>query len=874
MEMPVRLADRLAGARIISPLTEVAAADSLAALGEVRTETVLAVDFEDFDPASTEWTQSDRAEIQRTDDGSAFLLRELSQGDTYGWVLPAEPGAYYEFERRARAESPVAADFAVVESSETGDVGGRSMPGRDQAIKIHWPARPEPDGTWQADTFTFFTTAETRALVVMARPAMNALDMPDDGVEAWFDDLRLERIFPTPAQEIALVKARALAPGADPELGIDKYGQFPPLGAAEGRHTNKDANFSYRRALYAPPPTELEFPLRLPKNASLRFSVTLARETRPGHAARFEVLVRDGGELKSLWTKVVAAEPEQWHWHDARIDLAALAGREVELVLRTEPTAGTPHPMWGHPVIDVPPDGDGPRNVILIAVDTLRADRLSCYGYRRDTTPHMDALAADGVRFEQVAANANWTCPSFASIFTGVVPSRHGVFSLGPTTPLPATFVTVAERFRDHGWMTNSIIYKAPLYDGGYEQGFDIAFNVPRENVRGSDNLAEAMQWLDTSSDRRNFLFLHFNDPHQPFTQPEPFDTRFGPINDIELPHSLVEHGAPKDRAQQQVMRDLYDGEVAYVDACIGEFVEALRARDLYDSSYIVLVSDHGEELWEHGAFGHGGAMLHDTVARVPLIIKPAAGDAQRGVTVRTQVRAFDVMPTLLEIAGIPVEDDLDAKTLTPLMAPGAPQAADRFAFIESSVNAIAARSSRWKYILRYGDERRPREQLFDLHRDPNEWRNIERAQRGQVRRMRLRTLDYILRHRPGQYVVAIGESGGPEQEFEVGGANSATAIFGIPPSTADGGRVVFRGPSAGRLLAVARIELDPAATPDREVRRYTRGELIRLLASGEAGVHLLDGPPDAIDEAPEHQTMDGRQLEALRGVGYVGDGK
>ena len=102
------------------------------------------------------------------------------------------------------------------------------------------------------------------------------------------------------------------------------------------------------------------------------------------------------------------------------------------------------------------------------------------------------------------------------------------MFSYGPRTPLPDEFSTIAERFREAGWPTNSIAYKPPLYDGNFEQGFDVAFNVPRENVVGEDNLREALEWLDANADRRNFLFLHFNDPHQPFTQPAPFDSKFG----------------------------------------------------------------------------------------------------------------------------------------------------------------------------------------------------------------------------------------------------------------------------------------------------------------------------------------------------------
>lgn len=876
---PIRLVDLLEGAAIHSPATELVAASTVDELGEVARETVHEESFGDFDAKAAGWTESERAGIAPTADGPAFRLRELARGDVYRWVVPALPSTYYVFERRVRTEAPLAVDFAVVEVVDAAKVGGRAM--RSNSLKTHWPPLPESDGAWQRGSVLFFSTPNTHALVITARHAAHATSMAATDQDAWFDDLRVERVAPSHDQTIALVKARANAPGADAALGMAKYGQFPPLGATEGRHVPEDGNFSYRHAIYAPSPTEIAFPLQIPQDAALYFSVTLSRETARGAAARFEVLARTGEGEESLWSREVAAVEGEWRWQDARIDLSRFADQRVNLVLRTESASGAPHPVWGNPVIDVSPQGSGPRNIILIAVDTLRADRLSCYGYELKTTPVLDALAAEGVRFDQVACNANWTCPSFASIFTGVVPSRHGVLRSAPRDRVPARYHTLAERFRDHGWATHSIAYKAPLYDGGYEQGFDVSFNVPRVYVQGSDNLTEALEWLQANSERRNFLFLHFNDPHQPFTQPEPFDSSHGPDpkeHGIAMPYSLLEDGSPKDRTLQGVMRGLYDGEVAYVDHCIGEFLGALRRRDLYDDAVVVLVSDHGEELWEHGAFGHGGLMLHDSVARVPLIIKPPRGDYARGVVVQSQVRAFDIMPTLLDFAGIPVGDGLDAETLTPMLAPGAPSFEDRLAVIETSRHAIAMRTPGWKYILKHVGDRRPTEELFDLRQDPNEWRDAARNNAKQLRRMRLLTLDYVLRHRPGQYLVALRDGASSGGELSVTGLVAARPLYGIPPVRAGDSVMQFEGESPGPLLFVARVEIEgePGLVDSEqavgELARYEAGELLRLVEQGGGGVYLFDGPPLAAPSEGGRRSMDARQLEALRGLGYAGN--
>ncbi len=882
----IRLADLLSRASIDSPLRSIPAAAGIADLGEVQRTSLLDEGFESFDPAAVGWTLQAGNAIAADGAGHVFRLREYDWNSRFGWTIPADPNSDYSFERRVRTSAAARVDFAVVEAKRpTDDVGiavleGHYMPGRGDALRIHWPDPPVADGTWQRGSATFHTTPETHALVVIVRPAAGRAEALASREEISFDDLRLDRLELSPTQAIALLKGRSLADGADPELGIEKHGQFPPLGNPDEIASPEDENFSFRYALYAPPPTDLRFAMRVPERAVLHFSTSLCSETRAGDSVRFTVLlVEDGGE-QQLFTSKVSADADLC-WREAQVDLSRFAGRSVLLVLRTRAEKGSPHPVWGNPVIDVPGERSDPRIVVLIAVDTLRADRLSCYGYARETTPNIDALAADGVRFEQAVSTSNWTCPSFASIFTGLSPSRHGVSSYGPATPLPGYLTTLAERFQEAGWATRAISFKAPLYDGGYDQGFDAAFNVPRDDARADDNLRKALEWLASEDGGRRFLFLHFNDPHQPFTQPAPFDRKFGgdpAAQGIRLPYLVTDDKRFAQRPElQKLFGDMYDGEVAYFDDRVGIFLEALKQRELYRDAVIVFLSDHGEQLWDHGRFGHGSTMLFDEVVRVPLIVKPGAGPFARGASVASQVRVFDAMPTLLELAGIRAQEGLDAQTLVPLLLPGAPRAADRLAVVETSEADVALRTSEWKYILRLAPGKPSRELLFDLGGDPLERTDVS-ATRGEVlERQRLLTLDYLLAHRPGLHLVALGARASPPVEIRVEGVRAAGTLFGPPPARAAPEGFSFSARGDARPLLVANLE---AAGPVRvsgalelagPVRPYHAGDLEELVRREAVGVFLFQGPAAAAETAPS-RTLDARQLEALRALGYTGD--
>lgn len=880
----VRLSSLLDRATIDSPVTKIAAVRSLDALGDAATEELLAEDFEAFDPRAVGWPVSESAAVAEVDGRRVLVLDRFEPKEVRRWVVPAEPGAHYLFERSVASGGPLAADFAVIETTAPGPLAQSPETqfalGAADALQLHWPSPPRTDGSWQRGSVSFLTTPQTHSLTVVLRATADGsaheLEWNEPArspAAAKFDDLRLCRVRPDSAQAIALVKAQDLADGADPELGIEKFGQLAPLAELGFAHGPHDDNFSWRAALYAPPPTDLRFPVRIGRGAVLRFSVCLSRQTEAADAAAFAVLVRDGGEEKEVWSRTLAAAAPQWRWHEARVDLAPFADRDVELVLRTRAVNGAPHPMWGNPAIDTPPASGRARDVILIAIDTLRADRLSCYGWKERTSPHIDALAADGVRFEHALCNANWTCPSFASIFTGVVPARHGVWASAPIMPLPPHLPTIAQCFRAAGFATQAIVYKSVLYGGGYERGFDVSLNVPRTTVRADDNLTEAMEWLESSDGRRNFLFLHFDDPHQPFNQPAPFDRAFGAdprACGVSLPADFGNEFIPEGRLRE-LARVLYDGEVAYVDDRIGAFLAALKERGRYDDAVIALVADHGEALWEHGVFGHGRSKIHDEVVRVPLIVKAPRGRGESGRVVATQVRGFDVMPTLLELAGIAQPPDLDAVSLMPLIDAPDTDAPDRLAVVETSRDAVALRTRKSKYILRYG--KRPAafaaDTLYDLERDPGETTDVAARAPETVAAMRAQVIEYFLLHKPGRYVVAVGG------DVTLHGARAVLPLVGEAAAPAAGG--ARRLASAAGWIA-AEVEADgPLRTdqggPALAPRRYAAGDLARLLEKKERTAVVFDGPPRAAATAAPAQDIDLQQLEAMRALGYAGAG-
>jgi len=299
--------------------------------------------------------------------------------------------------------------------------------------------------------------------------------------------------------------------------------------------------------------------------------------------------------------------------------------------------------------------------IVLIVVDTLRADHLSCYGYGRPTSAAMCALAADGVRFDRAYTTRTSTTPAIASMLTGLYPHRHGVKDV--LLLLPTAITTVTKRIQAAGWATGGFVSSFVMVRdfNGFEAGFDVydddvrTRELVRENYQrdAPETVLRAATWLRRHGPRA-FLFVHLIEPHGPYTPPAPYLERFAlPATGPEPGDIPAYQRLPGVRTVSEYV-GRYDGEIAAADAALAELFEHLRGLGWYDQATIVLVADHGESLGEENLWFRHGTGVHDAEARVPLIVKfPAGRGPTPGTVIHTPVSVIDVYPTLLSAAGV-----------------------------------------------------------------------------------------------------------------------------------------------------------------------------------------------------------------------------
>jgi len=428
--------------------------------------------------------------------------------------------------------------------------------------------------------------------------------------------------------------------------------------------------------LTAPPKSIFRIRVRVPPSSILEFGAGIYWGRDPGQKkgkkreVDFCVAVKHPNGTDSVFQKeVTLTSAEPFVIHRRRVDLAPYAGQDVDLIFTTRGRADT-LAFWFNPVI-FRAEEDRP-SVILVSLDTLRADHLSCYGYVRATSPRLDELAADSVLFENAFAPSPWTLPSHVSLLTGLDEINHGVSTssdrMDPDLPV------LADLLRPHGFVTHAFTgggFLNPVY--GFSRGFD---SYRTEGRMVSDNgaqvLADAvLPWLENNRQKKFFLFLHTYQIHQPYLAPAPFNRMFldadAVLDHIDLGQlrlNLENRFQPQTDAQRRNYAGLYDAEIRYTDeALIGGLVDQLKALGLYDRTMLIVTSDHGEEFFEHEAWTHGHTLYNETI-RVPLLIKfPAC--REKGTRVKTIVRLTDIMPTILEEMGVGYsQKELDGRSL------------------------------------------------------------------------------------------------------------------------------------------------------------------------------------------------------------------
>ena len=393
-------------------------------------------------------------------------------------------------------------------------------------------------------------------------------------------------------------------------------------------------------------------------------------------------------------------------------------------------------------------DADKPPpqpNVVFITVETLRADHVGCYGYKRPTTPAMDRLAADGLRFARCISASNWTIPAQMTMFTGVHPSIHHTVTV--KHKLAPNLTTLAAEFKRAGYRTAGFTANTST-DGkfGFSRGFDhyddfSVFMAADLNLFGdraepkkfyqtvtSKTLNRvALKWLKKHADDEQPFFLHlfYYDPHFAYVPPPEYKRMFAnPDYDGKLDGTNIWDLRGKDTPaeDQRHIQALYDGDVRYTDDHVGKLLDALKQHGLYDDTIILLVGDHGDEFWDHGSVAHGHT-LYDELVHVPLIVR-WPGVTTPGRVVDAQVCHLDVMSTVLAMAGLPVPRQCMGRDLTPVLRGKDAPATKGIAFLEGDADrAVRGLCTATRKIVRYRDTD---ELLFlDLEADPNERMNL-----------------------------------------------------------------------------------------------------------------------------------------------------
>lgn len=429
-------------------------------------------------------------------------------------------------------------------------------------------------------------------------------------------------------------------------------------------------------------------------------------------------------------------------------------------------------------------------NVILLVLDTVRADHLSPYGYSRPTAPNLARLAAEGTLYENAAAAAPWTLPSHASLFTGLPARVHGTD--GNHMTLAPHFDTLAEKLQRAGYRTAGFSNNVWTNDvSGLKQGFDhfeemwhehksrgknITLDEPGLDTGAGKTNERILSWLDGRTDERPFfVFVNYFEPHMPYRPTSPFDDDFLPpgvaASDLKRLRSFYSPqeyayiiGVPTIRIDDQVLATLiglYDGEIAYVDAMVGKLVEALRARKVLDDTLIVVTSDHGEHFGEHHMLEHKFS-LYEPLLHVPLIVR-APGRVAANLRIRTPVQSADVFGTVLAIAGV----EGGTSRVLPRQALTAAEEARQRSFSELEYPTIFLDVARRKFsgfdIQRLERSlvsvRGPRFkliagsdgslELYDLRADPGESRNIAAAEPAVVAELRMALDDFLRRAAP-----------------------------------------------------------------------------------------------------------------------------
>lgn len=509
-----------------------------------------------------------------------------------------------------------------------------------------------------------------------------------------------------------------------------------------------------RDAVATPPGTALRFHVDVPPDGVLSFSAGVEGEKRRD-TTRSGVEFRVSVDGRQAYRQVINPALTLRHraWIDGQVDLGPWAGRAVDIVLETR-AAQADRPLAGMPGWSrvrllreerrTRQRAEAGPNVLLLLVDTMRADRLGIYGATPSPTPSLDRFAARGLVFDVAVAQAPWTMPAVASVFTGLYPRSHGAVgpdvhgvdgNAGAGTLVPDAEETLAELAEEVGITTagvssNMLISRATNFAQGFETFIELPFDHAARNYAPAKTVnAEFLRWLDAARGLRFFAYLHYMEPHGPYAPPPrlrpppPPGIRpalaAGWIQDIA--RAVNEHGAPPPSpAEIDYLRQLYVGDIRSWDEEFGTLVQELEARQLLDHTVVVVMADHGEEFLEHGCLTHGGHLFEESL-RIPLVVVGPGVPAGRRADA---AQSIDVLPTLSARLGVPAPAGLPGRDLLATDRAGdiVSEIVSGFGDSGQGAGTVALRSGRWKLIWSPDGEHG---ELYDLVSDPAERQDL-----------------------------------------------------------------------------------------------------------------------------------------------------
>ncbi|MFC2163853.1 sulfatase, partial [Acidobacteriota bacterium] len=502
-----------------------------------------------------------------------------------------------------------------------------------------------------------------------------------------------------------------------------------------------------KNVLAAPPGTSFSVSMENIQEYSLSFGYGIVNESWENiqGGVKFEIFVedKDTDSEESIFNQILNPKKKNIdrRWLEFEINLASYTGQSINLIFKTSPTKQNKAKnncvsVWENPTL-IRKEAKHPHpNIILISIDTLRADHLGCYGYNRNTTPHIDLFSSSAVLFKNVIAQAPYTVSSHMSMLTSLYPSFHKV-NMIELSRLNPDKKTLTEILYNHGYRTWAITGGGQVSSGhGFFDGFEtfIEYTAPHRDVERK--VRETINFLKKEKGNTFFVFFHTYKPHAPYMPIPPYDTMFdedykgqitGRLSDInDINSGKIE----VNQADVEHIVSLYDGEIREMDDQLAVLFDYLKQEGLMEKTLIVFTSDHGEEFNEHGSVGVHSHTLYDELLRVPLILRMPEAHPEQAV-IEDQIQSIDIFPTILQIAGIPYPDNSSQGTsVVPLIEGRKLNREPNIAFSERTPSdglfLRALRDSSQKYIFEEDKKKgSSKHSFFDLKNDPREQLNI-----------------------------------------------------------------------------------------------------------------------------------------------------